>query len=261
MRETTKKRRVSARNHSPAPGPRPLTPARERGITLLEVLIAVSLLSLLSVAMFLAMRIGLNSYTKADIRLMENRRVAGSQSIVQEQIAGLVPVMAICSGAAGLPGPKALFFEGQPDVMRLVSTFSLQQAWRGHPQILEMFVIPGENDRGVRLVVNETLYTGPAGAGRFCTGPRQFLPVSAGPPSFVLADKLAWCHFAYLAPPPARLQPPVWKDTWTTQTWPLAVRIDMAPLDPNPAGVQPISIVAPLNLHRDPEITYEDLQY
>jgi type II secretory pathway pseudopilin PulG len=236
---------------------------KERGITLLEVLIAVTLLSLLSVAMFLAMRIGLNSYERAGRRLMDSRRVAGAQRILQGEMEGLVPVFATCLSAAGGPGPgaKTLFFEGQPEVMRLVSTFSVNQGWRGQPQILEIFVILGENGRGVRLVANETPYTGPVGAGRFCTGPRQFLPVDAGPKSFVLADKLAYCHFAYLAPAPAVLQPPIWRDIWILDTWPLAVRIDMAPLDPDPAAVQPISVVAPLNLHRNPALTYEDLQY
>jgi Prokaryotic N-terminal methylation motif len=240
---------------------------REKGITLLEILIAVSLLSLLSVAMLLALRIGLNAYTKADTRLMDNRRVAGAQQIVQEEIEGLMPVMALCAGPAGVGGPaggggaRVLFFQGQPGVMRLVSTFSLQQAWRGRPQILEIFVAVGENGLGVRLMANETLYTGPRGAGQFCLGPLQFVPVEAGPQTFVLADKLAWCHFAYLMAAPDPNQPPVWRDTWVTQTWPLAVRIDMAPLAPNPAEVQPISVVAPLNLHRDPQIMYEDLEY
>jgi type II secretory pathway component PulJ len=235
---------------------------REKGITLLEILIAVSLLSLLSVAMFLALRIGLNAYTKADTRLMENRRVAGAQQIVQEEIEGLMPVMAQCAaGTAGGPGARIPFFQGQPGAMRLASTFSLQQAWRGRPQILEIFVVLGENGLGVRLMANETLYTGPRGAGQFCLGPLQFLPVEAGLQSFVLADKLAWCHFAYLMASPDPNQPPVWRDTWVTQTWPLAVRIDMAPLAPNPAEVQPISVVAPLNLHRDPLIKYEDLEY
>ncbi|HEY7388811.1 MAG TPA: prepilin-type N-terminal cleavage/methylation domain-containing protein [Bryobacteraceae bacterium] len=234
---------------------------KENGVTLLEVLIAVTLLSLLSVAMFLAMRIGLNSYERAGTRLMDNRRVAGAQRILQDEIEGLVPVIATCGAVAGGPGQKALFFEGQPEVMRLVSTFSLNQGWRGQPKILEILVIPGENGLGVRLVANETLYTGPQGAGRFCTGPRQFLPADAGPKSFVLADKLAYCHFAYLSPAPAPLQPPIWRDIWITETWPLAVRIDMAPLEPNPAAVQPVSIIAPLNLHRNPAITYEDVQY
>jgi prepilin-type N-terminal cleavage/methylation domain-containing protein len=234
---------------------------KPRGITLLEVLIAVTLLSLLSVAMFLAMRIGLNSYERAGTRLMDNRRVAGAQRILQDELEGLVPVIATCGGLAGGPGQKALFFEGQPEAMRLVSTFALNQGWRGQPQILEIFVIAGQNGLGVRLVANETLYTGPQGAGRFCTGPHQFLPVDAGPKSFVLADKLAYCHFAYLSPSPVALQPPIWRDLWITETWPLAVRIDMAPLEPNPAAVQPVSIVAPLNLHRNPAITYEDIAY
>jgi type II secretory pathway pseudopilin PulG len=234
---------------------------RERGITLLEVLIAVTLLSLLSVAMFLSMRIGLNSYERAGTRLMNNRRVAGAQRILEDQIEGLVPVIANCNSAMGGPGAKALFFEGQPQVMRLVSTFSLNQGWRGQPQILEIFVIPGENGLGVRLVANETPYTGPLGAGKFCTGPRQFLPVDTSPKSFVLADKLAYCHFAYLSPSPVALQPPIWRDLWIMDTWPLAVRIDMAPIEPEPGAVQPISVVAPLNLHRNPAITYEDVQY
>jgi prepilin-type N-terminal cleavage/methylation domain-containing protein len=234
---------------------------RERGVTLLEVLIAVTLLSLLSVAMFMAMRIGLNSFAKADTRLMDNRRVAGAQRIVEDEIEGMMPVMATCVGAAGGAGPRIPFFQGEPEVMRLVSAFSLQGGWRGQPQILEMFVIAGENGRGVRLVANETLYTGPLGAGRFCTGPRQFVPVNAGALSFVLADKLAYCRFAYLVPAASPGQLPQWKQLWTAPTWPLAVRIEMAPLEADPARVQPISVVAPVRVHRNPEIQYEDLAY
>jgi prepilin-type N-terminal cleavage/methylation domain-containing protein len=67
-----------------------------RGVTLLELLIAVTLLSLLSVAMFTAMRIGLSAFTKADDKLMMNRRTAGAQRILQSQLEGLVPAMALC---------------------------------------------------------------------------------------------------------------------------------------------------------------------
>jgi prepilin-type N-terminal cleavage/methylation domain-containing protein len=234
---------------------------RERGVTLLEVLIAVTLLSLLSVAMFMAMRIGLNSYAKADTRLMDNRRVAGAQRVVEDEVEGLMPVMATCVGAAGGAGPRIPFFQGEREVMRLVSAYSLQGGWRGQPQILELFVIAGENGQGVRLVVNETLYTGPLGTGRLCTGPRQFVPVNAGAQSFVLADKLAYCRFRYLMPAAGAGQLPEWKEIFTAQTWPLAVRIEMAPLEADPARVQPISLVAPVKVHRNPEIRYEDLGY
>jgi general secretion pathway protein J len=177
---------------------------------------------------------------------------------VEEEIEGFVPVIATCNGGNSLPGMRIPFFQGEAEVMRLVSTFSLQEGWRGRPQILEMFVIPGENGRGVRLVVNETLYTGPLGAGRFCFGNRQFLPVEAGPRSFVLADKLAFCRFAYLGPAPVANQPPVWRPVWTTQTWPMAVRIEMEPLEADASKIQPITVTAPIYLHRSPEITYGD---
>ena len=49
------------------------------GVTLMELLIAVLLLSMLSVGLLFALRIGLNAYSKTQTRLMDNRRVAGAQ--------------------------------------------------------------------------------------------------------------------------------------------------------------------------------------
>ena len=48
----------------------------ESGVTLIEILIAVSLLSLLSVGMLMAMRLGFNTMDKTDSRLVRNRRVS-----------------------------------------------------------------------------------------------------------------------------------------------------------------------------------------
>ena len=118
--------------------------------------------------------------------------------------------------------------------MRLVSTFSLQGAWRGQPQILEIFVIPGANGRGVRLVVNEIPYTGPVGAGRFCMGINKYLPASPGPKSFVLADQLAFCRFTYLDQPPDGSRPPEWFPVFAGANWPKGVRVEMAPAGPGP---------------------------
>jgi general secretion pathway protein J len=225
---------------------------KQRGVTLIELLIAVTLLSLLSVGMFTAMRIGLNAYAKTDDRLMTNRRVAGAQQIILEEMEGMIPVVGVCQGGARTP-----FFQGEPAVMRLVSTFSLHQGWRGQPQILEMFVIPGERE-GVRLVVNETLYSGPQGAQQFCTGAHKFVPVNAGPQSFVLADKLAFCRFSYLWPAVDVNTPAAWHPDWKADNWPLAVRLEMAPLEADPSRVQNISVTAPIYLHRSPEIPYGD---
>lgn len=238
----------------------------EQGVTLLELLIAVTLLSLLSVAMFSALRLGLSAFDKADNKLMANRRAAGAQRILQSEIEGLIPVKVAC-GATDPSAPVSPygalpFFGGAPEALHLVSAFSLQEGWRGNPRILEMFVIPGES-RGVRLVVNEIPYSGSYSAGRLCrSGPAdgmpQFLPAQAGPLSFVLADKLEYCRFSYLEPNIDPSKPPRWKPTWTEQVLPVAIRVEMAPLDPDPSQVQPITITAPLHLIRRPDRVYED---
>lgn len=227
-----------------------------RGVTLIELLVSITLLSLLSVGLLIALRMGFSAYGKTQTRLMDNRRVAGAQRILEEQLEGMMPVLAICGGATRTP-----FFQGEPLVMRLVSTFSLQQAWRGHPQILEVFVVPGEDYKGVRLLVNEIPYTGAVGAGQFCDGARHFAPVAPRSDSFILADKLDHCRFTYLTPPTEANKPPEWLPTWAGKTWPMGVRVDLAPLEPNPALLQPIAFTAPIRLHRDPEIAYADFGF
>lgn len=246
----------------------------QAGTTLIEVLIAVTLLSLLSVAMAFALRIGINAYQKTSSKLMENRRVVGAQRILEEELEGIVPSVAPC-GPHTSPGEQPnpnwfAFFQAAPSQMRLVSTFSLQQAWRGSPQILELFVIPRDDGPGVRLVVNELPYYGPLAAGRLCTNliPNpvsgsnmpQFLPVNAGPQSFVLADKLAYCRFNYLWQPPKvdPSTPAVWSPTPINDGWPLAVRVEMAPLEADPGTLQPLTITAALHLHLSPTIPYGD---
>jgi prepilin-type N-terminal cleavage/methylation domain-containing protein len=246
----------------------------QSGVTLIEVLIAVTLLSVLSVAMLFAMRIGLNTFSKTNAKLMENRRVDGAQRILMEEIEGLAPVSAPCSGGpqdANFPqaaAPPINFFQGAPQTMRLVSTFSLQLAWRGVPQILELSVIPREEGRGVRLVVNEIPYTGPLSAGKFCVGfapdaltgvvTPQFAPVLPGPQSFVLADQLAFCRFSYLSPAPQPGLPPVWTQAWSSIGWPRGVRIEMAPLEPDRTRLQPFTVIAPVRLRRTPGVAYGD---
>lgn len=243
----------------------------QRGVTLIEVLIAVSLLSLLSMGMLMAMRVGLNALNKTNERMIDNRRVVGVERILEQQIAGMMPVMALC-----LPGPEAPrtrlpFFQGEPQAMRFVSMYSLGGAWRGMPQILEYMVIPRHEDRGVRLVVNEIPYTGTLGAGLLCMGlapdpalgvaaPR-YRPIQAGPHSFVLADKLASCRFTYLDGPPPGMPPGApgqWINRWVRVAWPLAVRVELEPLEDDPSRLRPVTVTAPIRAQRPLEMTYVD---
>jgi type II secretory pathway component PulJ len=260
--------RPQQRGFASATRARASRPGPTAGLTLMEVLIAITLLSLLSVGLLMAMRIGLNTFIKAKDSLMADRRVAGAQRILEQEIAGMVPVVAGCEGAGVGGGVRLAFFQGEAQAMRLVSTFSLQGAWRSAPQILELTVIRGENGRGVRLVVNEVPYEGPSSAGRLCIGysagpgsnaaiPR-YSSVQAGPKSFVLADKLEYCRFSYFSPPARPGMAWSWMPEWAANDWPRGVRIEMAPLEPGLARLQPISVTVPVRILRSPMVFYAD---
>ena len=135
--------------------------------------------------------------------------------------------------------------------------------------VLEFQVIPGANNEGVRLIVNERWYTGPRGAGAVClgTGPDpltgapvpRFLPILAGPNSYVLADKLAFCRFSFsdVIVPQAPPAPPVWTALWTRSYLPEAIRVEIAPLRPDPAQLQPLALTIPIHVNRLPLEQYE----
>ena len=247
--------------------PQDWSPAPQAGITLIEVVIAVTLLSMLSVGMLATIRMGFDALHKTNGRLMENRRVAGAQRLLEQQLGGFMPVKALCSGGLGTPPTPFAFFQGQPQSMRLVSTYSLQEAWRGQPRILELQVIQGDEGRGVRLIANEIPYTGPLSAGQSCLGMApdpvsgltmpQFLPIQASAQSFVLADKLAWCRFSYLEP--AKL-PDIehWRTDWVLPRWPMGLRVEMAPLEDNPARLRPLTITTAIPINRLPDFAYVD---
>jgi hypothetical protein len=232
------------------------------------VVIAITLFSMLSVGMLATIRMGFDGLHKTDSRLMENRRVAGAQRLLEQQLGGFIPVSAPCAGAEGSSTPFA-FFEGQPQSMRLVSAYSLQEAWRGQPRILELQVIPGDEGQGVRLIVNEFPYTGPLSAGQFClgmgldpasgVGMPQFGPIQASTQSFVLADKLAMCRFSYLEPAKA---PDVdhWRPDWILPRWPMGLRIEMAPMEDNPSRLRPLTITTAIPINRLPNLPYADHQ-
>ncbi|HTB20021.1 MAG TPA: prepilin-type N-terminal cleavage/methylation domain-containing protein [Bryobacteraceae bacterium] len=237
---------------------------KQKGVTLVELLIAVLLLSLLSLGIVLTLRVALSAMNKSNSKLMANRRVSSVERILDQEIEGIMPVTADCQARPGVTGTKLTFFQGESQSMRLASTYSLQQGERGLPMILEFQVIPGEDEQGVRLVVNEHWYTGPRGAGVYClglgagpdSGPR-FAPISIGPDSFVMADKLAYCRFSFrdLRTPP---EPPLWLQRWVKPVLPNAIRIEMAPLASDLGRLQPVTLTIPVHVTRLPLEPYEN---
>lgn len=232
----------------------------QRGVTLIELLIAVTLVALLSTGMLIAIRLGLSTMEKVNDRLYGNRRVMSVNRIIDSQIAGIVFTKTTCLGS-GQPAGTLSFFQGEALTMRFVSTYSLEEAARGYPKILEFQVIPGEQQAGVRLIVNERVYAGPLSTGPLCIGRGEngipaFVPVQTGSRSFVLADKLAACRMVYREALP---DPPFerWVPVWIKDTLPSAIRIEMIPLPSDKMRLPLVTVTAPVRITKDPKVIYE----
>jgi len=242
--------------------------SREAGFTLMEVLISTTLVMALTTGILMALRVSLDAMDHADTKLMRNRRVMAVNRILESQVSDIVPAMVTCRAQRDdSGGPPVAFFQGEPQTMRLISSYSLNDSARGLPQILEYQVIPGEHNEGVRLVVNEHLYSNPLSAGFFCAGTRSapdsgdllpvFHQVEIGPGSFVIADRLATCHFEFLQPDrndPNK--PPIWVVRWVRAVLPDAIRVVMAPLDPDPSQLQLQTLTIPVHVNQDISVDY-----
>ena len=240
-----------------------------RGVTLLELLVAITLLSMISVGMLMAMRVGLNAMSKTNDHVTSTRRVLGVERVLTQQIAGFFPTRGLCGGnpQEGVQPTQFVFFQGEPNVVRFVSTYSLEEASRGYPRILEFFVAPGAEGRGVRLLLNEQIYTGPLSTGAFCGGvapnPETGVPrVLWRPPaqhqrSFILADKLASCQFFFKEERDEKL-PDIWHARWLKDETPAAIRVDLVPLEPEPGRLQVPTVIAPFRVTRHAYSEYSD---
>ena len=87
---------------------------REAGVTLVELLIAVTLVALLATGMLIALRVGLSAMDKSNTRLMANRRAASVERIVESEIGGIIPVKTQCMATEASPILTIPFFQGDP---------------------------------------------------------------------------------------------------------------------------------------------------
>ena len=225
---------------------------------------AVTLLALIAATMTIVLRISLDGSAKAQQRIASNRKVMGVERVMREQIANLLPAKTSCQSAPGSATAAEILFEGRPSRMRFVSTYTLNEAARGIPRLVEYVVIPGAQ-QGVRLVMNEIAYGGPRWLVPVCVGYEtvndlqvpQFTPIQVSGNSFVLADELASCRFAYRDDHDLQ-KGPQWIQLWALKQWPGAIRIELVPLVPNPSLLQTSSLTVPIAVNPKPNQEYHE---
>ena len=210
------------------------------GMTLVEVIVAMSLLGLLSAGLFTAFQVGVSSWVTTRERLMLDRNIAGQNQRFHALFAGIVPL------EARVPPDRAIgvrpfpFFQGEPQSMRFVTSHSITAGSRGGLRITELQVVDAPG-KGRRVLLNQLPYRGPFSAGSFVSGwvpiserpGRQlvFEPIRALPNvSLIIADQLAACGFLYLERPRSRDDPSRWVPRWRDlDRLPGAITINLTP--------------------------------
>jgi general secretion pathway protein J len=223
--------------------------SKQRGFTLIELMISITLVAALATGMLMAMRTSLLSMEKINSRLQFNRRVMGMERIVTRQIGGVMPVQSDCGA------PNTSIFLGTPDSLRLVTSYSMAEGARGYPQFDEFRILQGEG--GLRLIVTEHMFTGPSSTAPFCGG--TGMPADITPSSMILADRLATCRFLYRealndAPPSEK-----WLTSWDQKDLPAAVKIEMTPMESSAALLPVMNITVTIHVTRQVGPRYDDL--
>jgi prepilin-type N-terminal cleavage/methylation domain-containing protein len=233
---------------------------RQRGVTLIELMIAVSLTGVITVGLLFALRTSVLAYEKTSDRLRSNREQISRNQILSSELSGAMPILVSCPSVTAVP-----FFTGTPATLRMISSYSIGEGYRGYPQILEFQVTPSSS-AGVRLIVTEHPYTGPASVNAFCgtldSGPfggADSAFSGAGPAPFVLADGLLSCEFSYHEPVDmGAYKDTAWVPAWKSNRLPAGVRVEMKPRAGAGGGLPIVSVTAPVRTDRDVFRLYED---
>lgn len=240
------------------------TRPRQRGFTLIELTIAITLVAAIATGMLLAMRNGLLTMERTTARLDDNRRALAVDEFLRGQLGAVIPAQGRCLGQL------QPLFRGTATRMLLISSHSVQGGSRGLPVVAEYAIVPN-TDGTFRLMVNETLFAGAASTEPACLGAAADV---GGPPSafsneaglrtrtqnwFLVADRLAAARFLYQERDPRSQFGGGWKTFWDQPFLPWGVRIEMLPVAPETQRIPIGSVTVPLHITRQPTEQYIDV--
>ncbi|MCG8354387.1 MAG: prepilin-type N-terminal cleavage/methylation domain-containing protein [Kiloniellales bacterium] len=198
------------------------------GFTLLELLIAMTLLGLLMAMLFGGLRFGAGVWARGDAELEQLSRLQIVQNLIRRQIGAALPPV-----PGGETGPSRYAMEGGPDALTLFAPAPLHAAIGG---IYRIALRAEDCPPGTCLVMAWHLDQGqkePAEA------PREEQQV-------VLLDDIEGLAFDYLAEPAAVEPTPPWQDIWDEpERLPALIRLHVT-FDPQDRRSWPALLVAPL---------------
>jgi general secretion pathway protein J len=173
--------------------------ALDQGFTLLELLVAITLLGLLMAALFGALRLGARVWETGEARLDASARVQLVQDFLRQRLAEALPLEAVVRSEDAVPEPV---FEGGIDAVRFANV--LPEHLGAGLYLMELALAEdGDGEGGRNLVLRwQPLDLGAPGAAP-----------TAEPQERVLLDRIEALELAYFGSLEPRL-PPEWWPQW-----------------------------------------------
>jgi prepilin-type N-terminal cleavage/methylation domain-containing protein len=217
-----------------------------RGFTLMELLVSITVISLLAVTILFSWRVAATAWGRADRLIDAQRRETAAHQVLEMQMAEMVPVMPWLRR-----GNSAVFFQGGARAARFLSRYSLASRSRSGLYRIEYEIADGPNG-SKQLLLNEApvLATDELdalwiGTEQTPDGPRlQLAPIERTPQTRVLLEGLADARFEYYQPAGAGAGG--WVSEWTGagNELPRAMAIRTAARRADDNHAAPLSIVA-----------------
>ncbi len=216
------------------------------GFTLIEIMVSVTLVMMIALALWAAMRICISAWRRGTEAMDANQRQRATLDLVEKQmssISGLVPTLDLQTGAGQSP-----IFWGSSSGVQFVSLSPLH--FRDNPGLTTVSyeVVPG-NSGEYALVQRETRYLG----GDPTLDPDFVMP--DGPATTIL-DHLTGATFEYYDPGDADT-PPQWVQDWNAQekmNLPAAISMTISARD-TAGATRTRKLVVPLMAEADNQLT------
>src|SRR5271169_1620778 len=123
---------------------------RERGYTLVELLISITIMGLILVIAGMAMRLGLRSVDSGERRIGSLERFRSSLNIVEAQIQSEVPI------ATQEEAGKSYIFKGDSESMQFPSNYSLWGGQQGYVNVSYKVVSDSRGKQDLHVEENST---------------------------------------------------------------------------------------------------------
>jgi general secretion pathway protein J len=179
----------------------------QSGFTLLELVIAMTLLGLITVMMASALQLGARALEAGDERAETANRIRVVQGFLRRQLGQARPVQ-----WEQATGESSLVFEGQPQELRFVASPPTQRVWGG----LQLVTLEAEQtETGERLILSYRML-----------GLQREAPLEPEQGERVLLfERLDQLEFSYLGRRSPD-EPVTWHDQWqSTYGFPRLVRL------------------------------------